>query len=355
VTPDPGASDATDAEASVKAMRRCSIIIAALLGLSSCAGVPSQPARSPAAALPSPAPATTAAPAASAPVSPRDADARGPATDAADLTLGTGDLIEVSVFDVQELSNLKVRIPSSGAITLPLLGAVPAAGLTAGELQSVIRLRLQEKYMHDPQVSVFVTEHKSQRIYVSGPVKSPGPQELIGRVRLADALAMAGGLTDEAGRSVQVIRKRTDTPTPAVVTTVIDLDKLATSKDEVNMELQAGDVVEVARAGAYYVGGEVTRPGLFYLKTRTTVAQATVNAGGPKDVADWDDLRLYRRRPDGSTEVKTFSLNEFENGAASPELQADDVVIVGKSGLKVFLYSVRDFFKFGIGASLPIL
>jgi len=59
---------------------------------------------------------------------------------------------------------------------------------------------------------------------------------------------MAGGLTDEAGRSAQVSRKRADAPTAPAVTTVIDLDKLATAKDEVNLELQAGDVIEVARA-----------------------------------------------------------------------------------------------------------
>ena len=171
---------------------------------------------------------SAAAPAA---VSRPDADGSRTPTDAADLTLGAGDLIEVSVFDVPELSNLKARIPSSGAITLPLLGAVSAAGLTAGELQSVIRLRLQEKYMHDPQVSIFVTEHKSQRIFVSGAVKSPGPHELVGRVRLADALAMAGGLTDEAGRSVQVIRKRADAPTAPALFAAADLF-VSASRDE---------------------------------------------------------------------------------------------------------------------------
>jgi len=335
---------------SVNAIRVCGVTIGAVLALTSCAGL-SQPT-GPTAAVPS---SPAAKPAAVAAVSRSDADASGTTTDVSDLTLGAGDLIEVSVFDVPEFSNLKARIPSSGAITLPLLGPVSAAGLTAGELQSVIRLRLQEKYMHDPQVSVFVTEHKSQRIHVSGAVKSPGAYELLGRVRLADALAMAGGLTDEAGRSAQVSRKRADAPTAPAVTTVIDLDKLATAKDEVNLELQAGDVVEVARAGAYYVGGEVTRPGSFLLKARTTVAQSVVNAGGVKDVADWDDVRLYRRRPDGSTELKTFSLNAFEDGKPSPELQTDDVVIVGKSGVKAFLYGIREFFKFGVGASVGLI
>jgi polysaccharide biosynthesis/export protein len=189
---------------------------------------------------------------------------------------------------------------------------------------------------------------------VSGAVKAPGAYEIIRRVRVTDALSMAGGVTDEAGRTVQVSRRQGDGAMAPVTQTVIALDTLANAADEANLELQAGDVVDVARAGTYYVGGEVNRAGSFPLKARTTVAQATVNAGGPKDVADWDDVRLYRRRPDGSTEVQTFSLNEFENGKASPELQADDIVIVGKSPMKAFLYGVRDFLRFGVGASLPL-
>ena len=352
----------------MNAIRVCGVTIGAVLALTSCAGL-SQPT-GPTAAVPS---SPAAKPAAVAAVARLDADASGTTTDVNDLTLGAGDLIEVSVFEVPEFSNLKARIPSSGAITLPLLGAVSASGLTAGELQSVIRLRLQEKYMHDPQVSVFVTEHKSQRISVIGAVKSGGVFTLTGRFRLADALAMAGGLMDDAGLTVYVIRKvpADGAPTdggggngggdaearPAQVMTAIDLENLAGGKRELNLPLQAGDVVEVPRAGSFYVGGEVNRSGSFLLKARTTLDQVPAVAGGVKDVADWDDIRVYRARPDGARDVMTFSLNEFEKGKPAPEVQANDVVVVGKSYMKVFLYGVKDFFHFGVGAaaSVPLL
>src|SRR5439155_18857590 len=113
----------------------------------------------------------------------------------------------VSVFDVHELAGLKFRISNSGSVALSLIGTLPAAGLSAVDLQSAIRARLQDKYMHDPQVSVFVTEHKSQRISVIGAVKNGGVFSLTGRLRLADALAMAGGLMDDAGLTVYGIRK----------------------------------------------------------------------------------------------------------------------------------------------------
>jgi polysaccharide export outer membrane protein len=279
-----------------------------------------------------------------------------------DLPLGPGDLVQVSVFEVPELTELKLRIPNSGTITLPLIGAVPAAGRTPSELQTAIRERLREKYLHNPQVSLFVQEHKSQRISVIGAVRTPGVFTLTGRLRLADGLAMAGGLADDAGPTLYVIRR---VPAEMVATatngsagatesvmTVIDLNGLASGKTELNLPLHAGDVLEIPRAGTYYVGGDVNKPGSYLLRARTTVAQAPVVAGGVKETANWDDVRLYRTLADGTREVKHYSLNDFENGAASPELQANDVVIVGKSGTKAVLYWFRDFIKFGVGATV---
>ena len=101
----------------------------------------------------------------------------------------------------------------------------------------------------------------------------------------------------------------------------IDLDELAAGREELNVPLQSGDVVYVARAGSYYVGGSVEKPGPFFLKGKTTIQQAVTAAGGPKDVADWADIRLYRVKPTGEREVLTFSLNEFEKGQAPPEVQ----------------------------------
>ena len=331
--------------------------MAAGLGLTSCAGTQQPTAQQPAPSV--------AVPAASASDLNRKLLIQTPsAEDESDLPLGPGDLIEVSVFDVQELSGLKLRISNSGSIALPLIGTLPAAGLSAVDLQAAIRARLQEKYMHDPQVSVFVQEHKSQRISVIGAVKNGGVFALTSRLRLADALAMAGGLMDDAGLTLYVIRRvPADLAASAStegaigqVVTAVDLESLAGGKRELNLPLQAGDVIDVPRAGSFYVGGEVNRPGSFMLKARTTLDQVAAVAGGVKDAADWDDIRVYRARPDGTREVMTFSLNEFEQGKPAPELQANDVVVVGKSYLKAFLWGVKDFFHFGVGAaaSVPI-
>jgi polysaccharide export outer membrane protein len=289
----------------------------------------------------------------------------------ADPSMGPGDLIEISVFEVEELSKLKLRIPMRGTITLPLIGQIPAAGRSAIQLEDDIRTRLQEKYIHDPQISVFVHEHKSQRISVIGAVRKGGVFTITNPLRLADALALAEGLADDADHTLYLIRrvpvgtvgqiqagvapqKRLEAPAEGPseeVMVPIDLDMLVAGRDDLNVALEAGDVLHVPRAGSYYVGGSVERPGSFFLKGKTTAEQAIVAAGGPKNVADWDDVRVYRTKPGGDREILTFSLNEVEkgDGEKAPELQKNDVVVVGKSPGKAFLYGFLDFVRFGMG------
>ena len=305
-----------------------------------------------------------------------------PRIEESDLPLGAGDLVEISVFDAPELSGLKLRIPLAGSVTLPLIGDIPSAGLTPAALQRVVRARLQQDYMHDPQVSVFVLEAKSQSISVVGAVRTGGILAMTTRLRLADALAMAGGLADDAGHTVYVIRhvprtsgsaRENGPPTQLVaaatdramdavlegvsmqkIMTTVDLDALVAGADELNLPLQAGDVINVPRAGAYYVGGDVEHGGTFPLKGRVTVAQAIVAAGGVKDTADWTDVRLYRAGAGEKREISRFNLKDVEKGTPTPEIQPDDVIIVGRSGLKTVLYGIRDFFHFGVGAAVPI-
>jgi polysaccharide export outer membrane protein len=110
-----------------------------------------------------------------------------------DYHIGASDLLEVSVFQVPELSRV-VRVNGRGEITLPLIGQVQAGGLTGQQLETQIAARLQEKYLQDPQVSVFIKEFISQRVTVSGDVNKAGVFPVSGRTTLMQAIAMAGGL-----------------------------------------------------------------------------------------------------------------------------------------------------------------
>ena len=256
-----------------------------------------------------------------------------------DLPVGTGDLLEISVFEVEELS----------------------------------KIRLQRKFMHEPQVSVFLQEHNSQRISVIGAVRKGGVFNLTRPLRLADALALAEGLTEEADRQVYVIRRApisvvtaaaagggapTRPPaggeTTAEVMAPIDLSELADGREDLNVALRSGDVVHVPRAGSVYVGGSVERPGSFLLRGKTTAQRAIFAAGGVKDVADWSDVRLYRKTPAGKVEVTVYDLEAFEQGKPAPELQRNDVVVVGKHAGKAFFYGFLDFFKGALGVAKGI-
>jgi polysaccharide export outer membrane protein len=315
---------------------------------------------------------------------------------AGDLPLGAGDLIEVSVVDLPELSARKVRVPREGGVKLPLVGELPVAGHTASAVEEDLRQRLQKTYMHDPQVTVFVHERRSQRISVLGAVRKGGLLELSGRVRLADALAMAEGLSDDADHVVYLFRRvpadiaaqaaqaspetpglaktvpatalakpdaggapggaagRTQGGPPAMadVMTTIDLEKIANGNEEFNVPLEAGDVIQVPRAGAVYVGGQVTKPGSFVLKGKTTVHQAILAAGGPTNVAALADVRLYHTKPDGQITVDAFDLDKFEEGQASPEVKKNDVVVVGKHMGKAIFYGTLDFVRGVLGMSV---
>lgn len=115
-----------------------------------------------------------------------------PASIDSDYKIGANDLLEIEVFGVEQLRRT-VRVNSGGEISLPLIGLVPVAGLQASAAETLIEQRYGEKYLQDPQVSIFIKEFTSQRITVDGAVGRPGIYPLTGQMTLLRALAMAGG------------------------------------------------------------------------------------------------------------------------------------------------------------------
>ena len=100
------------------------------------------------------------------------ADAQ-PSTIAPDYKITPNDLLEIEVFGVTELKRT-VRVNSTGHVALPLIGAVPVAGLTPADAEALIALQYGSKYLKDPQISIFIKEFTTQRITVDGSVVKPG-------------------------------------------------------------------------------------------------------------------------------------------------------------------------------------
>lgn len=127
--------------------------------------------------------------AATAPGEPRAAVARSIAKD---YRIGEDDLLEVQVFGVEQLSRT-VRVNARGLVSLPLIGQLQVAGLTAQEAEAAITRKLGEKYLQNPQVSLFIKEFTTQRVTIEGAVNRPGIYPLRGQTTLLTSLALAGG------------------------------------------------------------------------------------------------------------------------------------------------------------------
>jgi len=128
----------------------------------------------------------------------------GAYTGVSDYRIGALDLLQVTVFQLDDLDR-EVRVNSSGMISLPLIGAVGAGGKTVPELEQEIAAKLQETYLQNPQVSVFVKEFTSQRVTVEGAVNKPGIFPITGRTTLLQAVALSEGLGPLADPSSVVI------------------------------------------------------------------------------------------------------------------------------------------------------
>lgn len=110
----------------------------------------------------------------------------------ADYRIGANDLLEIGVLGVTDL-NRTVRVNSSGAISMPLIGMINVAGLTSSETESLLEKEYEKEYLQNPQISVFIKEFTSQRFTVDGAVSRPGVYPLVGKMTLLRALATAGG------------------------------------------------------------------------------------------------------------------------------------------------------------------
>lgn len=256
------------------------------------------------------------------------AGAQIPNADASTLRIAAGDLVQVSVYGVDDMRR-DVRVNSEGIVSLPLIGEVHIAGMTSEESEALIASRLKQAgLVKDPQVSVFVKEFATQGVSVMGEVIKPGVYPVLGPRRLFDLIAAANGLTPKAGRSVRIIRR--DQPDkPLQVTLAGD----PAQSPESNVEIFPGDTIVVAKAGIVYVVGDVKKPGGFVMDQadHLTVFQAIALAEGANTTAALNSAKIVRRSPTGIQEIPLQLSKVFALKAPDPTLQAEDILYVPTS------------------------
>jgi polysaccharide biosynthesis/export protein len=309
--------------------------------------------------------------------------------------IGSQDVVDINVFEATEL-NRSLRVSANGEISMPLIGAIQATGLTARQLENAIEEKLRV-YMNDPHVGVVVSGVESHPVSVLGAVTQPGVFQIRGPKTLLEMLSMAQGLTDDAGDKVLVMRgagtnsEASDPPAPAAAqaypspahnaamnpaikmastkdialdadppdektssppnnpdpnnpnTIQIDLRLLLDSADaRYNIPIYPGDIVKVPKAGIVYVVGSVKKPGGFTIRTNEpmTVLKAMALAEGLESTASTSHARVIRT--DAVTGQRTelpIDLGKILKGKASDmPLRAADIVFVPKSGGKAALY-----------------
>jgi len=268
---------------------------------------------------------------------------------AGDYVIGAGDLLVISALDMSELDKVKVRVGTEGLMRLPLLGMVKVKGLTSRQLEGELADLLGQKYLNDPQVSVFIEEYRSQRIAVLGEVNKPGVYEVTERRTLTDMLALAGGLSKDADQVVYLLRKSASTATdPSVSGELIkvDLEQLLAGLDpSMNMKVGSGDIVSVPRSGEFLLGGAVKKPGPYPIKGKLTVDQAVYFGEALRDDADLTNIEVLRVN---GPKIEVFNINLEQlklEGTTGLAIQKNDVVFVGTSGPKAVFYGALEFFK----------
>jgi polysaccharide export outer membrane protein len=259
----------------------------------------------------------------------RDSLVSGP-RNGSSVRLRSGDLIEVSVYNVPELST-KARVGNSGDVYLPLIDYVHVGDLTVDQAQAVIEKRLDDGgLVRNAHVTVVVAE-STQGVTVIGEVAKPGIYPAVGDRKLYDLISAAGGFTAAAGRKVSIIRQ----PNESSAITV-DLPRNLADNLQDNITIFPGDTITVPRAPIIYVVGDVGRPaGLLVDNGSLTVLQALALAGGTNRTAKMGAARIIRKGPDGMVETKVPLKKMLEAKAPDVTLQADDILFIPVSGLRV--------------------
>jgi polysaccharide export outer membrane protein len=154
--------------------------------------------------------------------------------------IGPLDVLDVTVFKVPDLAKT-VQVAEDGSINYPLIGEVPAAGRTAQDLEHDLKQKLGAKYLRDPQVSVLVKEYNSQRVTVSGSVKTSGVYSIKGNTSLMQVVAMAGDVDTSTDSGTVVVFRTIDGQRSAAK---FDMDAIKAGK-ATDPQVEPGDVVVV--------------------------------------------------------------------------------------------------------------
>ncbi|NJN59835.1 MAG: polysaccharide transporter [Leptolyngbyaceae cyanobacterium SL_5_9] len=294
-------------------------------------------------------------PAQAAPVDPTPAQLQ-------DYTLGSGDRIQLDVFEVPEYSG-EYQVLSDGTLSLPRIGIVPVRGLTIDQASAEISNRYAA-YVRRPFVTITLLEAGAINIAIAGQVQRPGTyvvseEEIAGIPTVTQVIKLAGGITQDANVREVLVRR----PAPRIGGSAQELEVdlwelLRTGDISQDLVVRDGDTIVIPTATALSpaeateiasasfspdtitvnVVGEVAQPGAIAVPPNTPLNQAILAAGGFNTRASEGEVELVRLNPNGSVsrEVIEIDLAQAADPEANPPLRSNDTVIVERSSVASF-------------------
>lgn len=251
-------------------------------------------------------------------------------------------MVDITVWEAPDLTKSLV-VRSDGTIDYPLLGSIPALGLTTAELQKEIQDKLAKGYVKNPQVAVSIKEYNSKKILVFGEVSKPGLYKLRGEIPLLELLFMVGGVGKDAKR-LTIIRPpqvSADAIPAGLIpqgapgreggeeaesSSALEIDLIALlSKGNLsqNVMILPGDTLYFASGTGqrYYVLGQVGTPGPYEWVQDITLLEALKLAGGVNERGAKNRIKVRKMVGGEKQEIKVNILDIMKGK------KKDDVVI----------------------------
>jgi polysaccharide export outer membrane protein len=245
---------------------------------------------------------------------------------AGDYVIGEGDMLDIAVWGVKELS-FPARVRPDGKITVPGLGDVMVSGQTPTALQSSLTVRLKE-LVKNPIVSVAVTGITNSKVYIFGGGVKSGVFELLQRSTLLQLLCTIGDIKSADLKKAYLLRNGKKIKE--------DFHKLIIDGDTgSDIQLESGDslFVPLLLDKSVYVLGAVNMPKSLEYREGMTVMEAILESGGFTKFASQNDTLIRRKENGGevSLPIKAKAIIQSGDMTQNVKLKPGDYIIVKES------------------------
>jgi polysaccharide export outer membrane protein len=250
--------------------------------------------------------------------------------------VGPRDILAVTVFTQERTqgddSTLQIPVNSKGDISLPLVGKIRAVGKDVGQIEDAIASKYR-RFVKDPQVSVYVLEHRSKRVFVVGQVNQNGEIALTHeKTTLFEVLSRAGGFINAPEDQLHGADPRNIVVQRGKAKIKIDFYGEATdTTTALDFFVQDGDQIFVPKPlNRVRVLGGVQKAGEFELKPGMTLLDAIALAGSFTEKSRRDHVRIISGEGGRENTRYVNATKIFHGREPDVDLQANDVIYVSE-------------------------